>query len=108
MTLPSWLCVRGEDLEIRIKAVPGARSDAVAGAMGDRLKVRVAAPPEGGRANEAILRLLAEALAVPERVVELAGGASSPRKSVLVRGAAARAQVVARILARSRDETEAV
>lgn len=108
MTLPPWILVRGEDLEIRIKAVPGARRDEIAGSIGDRIKVRVTAPPEGGRANEAILRLLSAALAVPERSVELASGGASPRKSWLVRGAAGRAEVAARILAGSQDETEAV
>ncbi|MFM7132882.1 MAG: DUF167 domain-containing protein [Planctomycetota bacterium] len=108
MTLPPWIVVRGEDLEIRIKAVPGARRDEIAGAVGDRIKVRVSAPPEGGRANEAILRLLSKALAVPGRSVELANGAASPRKSVVVRGAAGQAEIAARILAGTRDETEAV
>ena len=51
MTLPAYLLVRGDDLEIRVKAVPGAKREEIAGALGDRLKIRVAQPPEGGRAN---------------------------------------------------------
>jgi uncharacterized protein (TIGR00251 family) len=81
--------VRGADLEIRVKAVPGARRDEIVGLLGDRLKVRVSAPPEGGRANAAIAACLAEALGVAPRAVELAQGASNPQKTFVVRGGAA-------------------
>jgi len=47
---------------IAVKAVPGAARDEIAGLLGERLKVRVAAPPEDGKANEAICRVLAAAL----------------------------------------------
>lgn len=82
--------VRGADLEIRVKAVPGARRDEVAGPLGDRLKVRVSAPPEGGRANAAIAACLAEALGVAVRTVELVQGATSPQKTFVIRGGADR------------------
>ncbi len=48
----------GDDVLVWVKAVPGAAQDTVAGALGDRLKVRVSAAPEDGRANKAICRLL--------------------------------------------------
>ena len=54
-----YLVARGDDLVLRVKAVPGAKRDAIAGALGDRLKIRVAAPPEDGQANAAIRALLA-------------------------------------------------
>ena len=50
------------DTLIRLKVVPGASRDAVAGILGDRLKVRVIAPPEGGKANQAICRMLSKKL----------------------------------------------
>ena len=95
MTLPDYLLVRGDDLEIRVKAVPGAKREEIAGALGDRLKIRVAQPPEGGRANEAIRALLAARLGVAMRDIELAQGQSNPQKSFRVQGAAPRAAELA-------------
>jgi hypothetical protein len=48
--------------------------------------VRVTAPPEGGRANEAVLRLLAKTLGVPRRDLELAAGSTSRDKVVVLLG----------------------
>lgn len=86
----------GEDCVIRVKAVPGARADQVVGPLGDRLKVRVSAPPEGGKANKAITALLAKALARKPREVTIDAGHTSPEKTVRV--ANARAQDIARLL----------
>lgn len=84
---PAWMSVDGTDVRVRVKAVPGASRDEVSGALGDRLKVRVSAPPEGGRANAAIAALLADACGIPPRSVELAHGASRPVKEFVLRGA---------------------
>lgn len=73
-------------IRIRVKAVPGAKRDAVAGPLGDRLKVRVAQPPEGGRANRAICDLLASALGVPSKNAELLAGPASAEKIIRVAG----------------------
>ena len=97
--LPAYFVVRGDDLEIRVKAVPGAKRDAIVGALGDRLKIRVAQPPEGGRANEAIRALLAHALGVSERDIELVQGHANPQKSFRVRAASAQASALAARLA---------
>ncbi len=71
---------------IDLKVVPGARRDAIAGVLdmpgGGRLKVRVSAPPEGGRANKAVCRLIAGALGVRAAAVGVVAGASSPEKTV--------------------------
>ena len=63
-----------------VKVVPKASRDRVAGWIGDRLKVQVAAPPERGRANEAVARLLAESLGLPRGSVRVAAGLTSPLK----------------------------
>ncbi len=99
MSLPAFMNLRGDDLEIRVKAVPGAKRDEIAGPLGDRLKIRVAQPPEGGRANEAIRTLLAKALAVGERDIELTQGPTNPQKVFRVRAGAARAAEFAASLA---------
>jgi hypothetical protein len=75
-----------EGVWIQVKAVPGASRSRIVGWLGDHLKVAVAAPPEGGKANKAICRVLAEALGVKPQDVRVATGASSPRKKVLVAG----------------------
>lgn len=76
-----WLSAAPGGVAIRLKVVPGASRDAVAGALGDRLKVRVAAPPEGGRANRAIEKLLGELTGCTCTVVS---GHGSPLKTLLV------------------------
>lgn len=79
--LPPWATMEAGALLIRVKAVPGASRDAIAGALGDRLKIRVSAPPEGGKANEAIIRLLSKALRTSERSIALLTGPASPMKT---------------------------
>ena len=74
----------GDRIELRIKVVPGASRSEVVGALGDRLKIRVAAPPERGRANEALVGLLREWLGGND--VEIVGGSSSLEKTVRVSG----------------------
>jgi uncharacterized protein len=71
-------------LELAIKVVPGASRTEVAGVLGDRLKVRVAAPPEGGKANRALVEVLSRWLGV--RDVEIVAGHSSAEKVVRVSG----------------------
>lgn len=71
---------------IRVKAVPGARSDQIAGLLGERVKIRISAPPEGGKANRAIAALLAKALSVRERDVTLVSGPTSPEKTFEIAG----------------------
>ena len=78
----------GEDgsVLLRLHVVPGAGRTAVVGRHGDAVKVRVAAPPERGRANEASLALVAATFGVPSGQVELVSGPSSRVKRVRVTG----------------------
>jgi len=71
---------------IHLKVVPGSRRDQIVGPLGERLKVKVAAPPEDGRANAAVCALLAERLGVSTRAVAVIAGVSSPEKTVRVEG----------------------
>jgi uncharacterized protein (TIGR00251 family) len=79
----------GPDVLLHIRAVPGASRDQVAGAVGDRLKVRISAPPERGKANQAICRLLAKTLGAKAKDVTIESGQTSPEKVVRIAGATA-------------------
>jgi uncharacterized protein len=67
---------------LRLRVSPGAGRAAVVGRYGEAWKIRVTAPPEGGRANEAVLRLLADALAVPRDALKIVSGHSGRDKIV--------------------------
>lgn len=69
---------------IEVVVQPASRRDGVVGPYGDALKVRVTAPAEGGRANRAVVALLAAELHVPLRSVEVVGGTTSTRKRIRI------------------------
>lgn len=73
---------------LTLRVAPGAASTAVVGRHGRGWKVRVAAAPEHGKANAAVVRLLADVLDVPVRDVTIVSGAGSRDKSVAVTGLA--------------------
>ena len=77
----------GVTVVLRLHVQPGAGRTAVSGIHGDALKVRVAAPPEKGRANDACRELVAELADVKPAAVELSSGASSRSKRFTVTGA---------------------
>lgn len=71
-------------LEVRV--TPGASADAIAlPASGGILAVRTRAPPEDGKANEAVLRLVAKAIDRPVSTLELVRGAASRQKLIRFR-----------------------
>lgn len=71
---------------LAVKASPGSARERVVGVLGDALKVAVSAAPEKGKANAAIAAVLAAALGVPPRDVQLLSGPTNPRKEFLVAG----------------------
>jgi uncharacterized protein (TIGR00251 family) len=71
---------------LRLRVSPGAGRSAVVGRHGDGWKVRVAAAPERGRANEALVDLLTETLSLPRADVRLVSGSSSRDKIVELAG----------------------
>lgn len=76
----------GGTLRLRVKAVPGSSQNRVGGVLGDRLKVRVSQPPEGGRANHAICEVVLKAIGVKAARVEVAAGGSSAEKVLRISG----------------------
>jgi uncharacterized protein (TIGR00251 family) len=71
---------------LRLRVAPGAARGRIVGRHGEAWKVRVAAPPEGGRANDAVVRLLAEALSVPPDAITLVSGHGARDKVVELTG----------------------
>jgi hypothetical protein len=71
---------------LRIRVSPGARKTELVGRQGEAWKVRVAAPPERGRANAAVLKLLAERLRIPLAGLTLVAGGSGRDKVVELHG----------------------
>lgn len=69
-----------------VKVVPGARRDQIAGMLGDRLKIRVCAPPEGGKANKAVCALIAARLGLKPSQVVIERGATSTDKTIRIEG----------------------
>ncbi|HPG27256.1 MAG TPA: DUF167 domain-containing protein [Myxococcota bacterium] len=75
-------------LRIDLKVVPGSSREEIAGFLGDVLRVRVRAPAERGKANAAVLSLLARTLGVAPSALRVVSGASSPRKTLEITGLA--------------------
>jgi uncharacterized protein len=71
---------------VRLRVSPGARHSELVGRHGEGWKVRVAAAPEGGRANDAVLDLLAAELELPRRSLSIVSGHSVREKVVLMEG----------------------
>ncbi len=81
--------MEGPSTRLRLRVSPGAAGSRVVGRHGEAWRVRVAAPPEGGRANAATLDLLAGVLRVPRGQIELVGGRTARDKVVVLHGLSA-------------------
>lgn len=75
-----------ETILLRLHVRPGAGRGAVAGRYGDALHVRVAPPPADGRANDAVVALVADLLDVAPSRIELVSGHKSRQKRLRVTG----------------------
>ena len=71
---------------VSVKVVPGSSRDRIVGLLGDALKVATSAAPEKGKANAAVAGILAEALGVEKRSVELISSPSNPCKEFRING----------------------
>ena len=69
-------------MKISVKVVPGASRSEVVGWLGEDLKVRIQAPANDGKANEALCEFLASEFGLPARAVRIASGFSSRKKIV--------------------------
>ena len=75
---------------LTIHAQPGAKHTEIAGVHGDALKIRLAAPAVEGKANDELLRFLAQAFRVPRRNVALIRGEAGRRKTLRIASPATR------------------
>ena len=82
----SWFRLDGDLLVLTVHAQPGARRTELQGLHGDALKIRVAAAPVDGAANDELRRFLAKSFEVAWRDVELLSGISSRAKRFSIRG----------------------
>jgi uncharacterized protein (TIGR00251 family) len=84
--MSEWYRRNGDVITLTLHIQPGAKRTDVAGLHGEALKIRLAAPPIEGRANDALLKFIAESFGVPVRQVELKQGGQSRHKVVAVTG----------------------
>ena len=84
---PVWCRRVDNGITLAVHVQPGARRDAVVGVHGERLKIAVRAPAIDGRANQALLVLLAGALALPRRALHMVSGDGGRDKRVLIESA---------------------
>jgi len=90
--MSEWLRVDAAgDIILNLHIQPGAKKTALAGLHGAALKIRLAAPPVEGKANDCLIEFLADYLGVARAQVALVSGATSRQKRLRVRGASAQA-----------------
>lgn len=83
---PPWLCAHADGVSLRIKVVPRASRNELGEVLGDRFKLKIAAPPVDSAANEELVVFLAKQLGVSRSAVQLTHGQTSRNKTVLIRG----------------------
>lgn len=79
----------GDGCTLAVRVHPGAKRNGIAGIHDGALKVSLQAPPSDGRANDALIALLAERLGIPRARVSLLGGAMSRSKTLRIVGMSA-------------------
>lgn len=84
--MAEWFRRNGDVVTLTLHIQPGAKRSEIAGLHGEALKIRLAAPPVEGRANEALLKFIAALFGVPVRQVELKQGGQSRHKVVAITG----------------------
>ncbi len=78
-----------EGVVLVAKIVPGSSKTALAGLLDRMVKVKVAAPPERGKANECLIAFLAKQLGVRKNAVRIVAGQTNPVKHVRIDGISA-------------------
>lgn len=79
-----WLQWQDGDLILQVQIQPRASKDEIAGAQGERLKIRITAPPVDGQANQHLIRYLAKTFKVPKSRVIIESGENSRLKRIRI------------------------
>ncbi len=89
-----WYQSNDKELIIHVYVQPGAKKTELQGLYADALKIRLNAPAIEGRANEALLKYLAQLFAVPTRQVVLVRGKQSKHKTLSIKGSSVEPQLI--------------
>lgn len=83
----AYLTAVEEKLMLAVRVIPRARKNEITeNADGSRLKIRLQAPPVDGKANQALIKFLAEIMEIPASNIEIISGEKSRDKLLLIRG----------------------
>jgi uncharacterized protein len=86
MNLMSWIQPVAGGCVVNVRIIPRASKNQIQGVLGDALKIRLQAPPVDGKANDALVRFLADSLDLPARNISLLSGETARNKRVLLSG----------------------
>ncbi len=73
-------------MKLKVKVIPSSSKDCITGWLEDTLKVKVKAPPEKGKANKAIIKVLEKSLVLPKGSINISSGTTSCRKVIEING----------------------
>ena len=95
---PAWCSATPGGVRLAVQITPGAKQTEVLGVHDDALKLKLQAQPVEGRANDALIRFLADLLGLPRSAVSITHGLSSRKKVVAVKAPQLRPDDIARLL----------
>jgi len=75
-----------EGIELKVKIVPGSSKTQIVGTLDNMIKIKVAAPPEKGKANQCLIAFLSKRLSVKKNDIEIVSGSTNPIKILSITG----------------------
>ncbi len=82
----SFVEAASDGVKLFVKVIPNASKNELSGVVEDRIKIRVQAPPESGKANKAVCLLLATMLGLNRNAVDISCGCLSVKKTITLSG----------------------
>ncbi len=80
-------CTKHQRMKLRVKVIPSSSKDCIVGWLEDTLKIKVKAPPEKGKANKAVIKLLEKQLALAKGSISISSGNTSEKKVIEINSA---------------------